>query len=258
MTFPFPTFTTNVGFDFIDTISVSTNNYNVKAAAISAGWDEVVPLRATVTINNSVVVGSTSTSTPAFTSGTTFPSGSFLTIYNNGTIKGKGGAGTACRWVSASSGYWAPNGGGEAGGTALTTTLTTIVVNTGTIAGGGGGGAYIGGYTAGGSTSGGAAGGGGAGSNVGEAASLTHEFFGGLANSAAGTSTTGGVGSTYDSITGPSGGNLGTAGDGGTYYTFGGGSVGTAGGAAGLCVSGKAYVNSGAGVTDGTLYGVQS
>lgn len=228
------------GFAFNATISASTNNYNVKAAAIAAGWDQVAPLSAVVTIDAGVIVGSTSVSTAAFDSGTSFPTGSTLRIDNAGTIKGKGGAGTSCRWVSASSGYWASNGGGEAGGTAVRTTLPTTIVNSGVVAGGGGGGGFIGGYAAGGTESGGAAGGGGAGSNVGEAASLTHEFYGGLASSAAGTATTGGGGSTYMSVTGPSGGDLGQAGQEGTYYTYGGGSAATAGGAAGKYLDGLA------------------
>ena len=105
-------FVTGNGFDFSATISASTNNYNVKTAAISAGWDQVAPLSAVITINPGVVIGSTSVSTAALDSGTSIPAGSTLSIINNGTIKGKGGDGKACRWVSASSGYWAANGGG--------------------------------------------------------------------------------------------------------------------------------------------------
>lgn len=246
------------GFDLAVTLSASTNNYNVKNAAIAAGWDQLSPLSIVLTINAGVVIGSTSVSTAAFDSGTSLPEGSKLTITNNGTIKGKGGAGTSCRWVSASSGYWASNGGPEPGGTAIRTTIPTLIDNTsGVVAGGGGGGGFIGGYAAGGATSGGAAGGGGAGSVVGGAATLTHEVYGHLASSAAGTATAGGVGSVYDSINGPSGGALGAAGQEGTYYTFGGGSVATAGGAAGACLEGKAYVNGGAGIT-GTTYGAQA
>ena len=243
MTFPFPTFTPTQGFAFSATIAASTNNYNVRTEAIAAGWDTVVPLSATITVDAAVVVGSTSVSTAALDSGTTFPVGSTLTVINNGTIKGKGGDGTSCRWVSASSGYWASNGGGEAGGTALKTTIPTTVTNNGVIAGGGGGGAFTGGYTAGGSTDGGVAGGGGAGSVVGAAASLTHESLGSLDVSVAGTATTGGVSSDYAGITGASGGDLGTAGQNGTYYNFGGGTSATAGGAAGKYVDGVANVS---------------
>jgi hypothetical protein len=231
-------------FAFNATISASTNNYNLKTAAIAAGWNQVAPLVATLTINGGVVVGSTSVSTAALNSGTTFPVGSRITLVNNGTIKGKGGDGTSCRWVSASSGYWAANGGGEAGGTALKTTIPTTVTNNGVIAGGSGGGAFIGGYATGGVDYGGAAGGGGAGAVVGGAASLTHEIYGSLAASAAGTATTGGAGSTYTAITGPSGGALGTAGGDGTYYTFGGGSAPTAGGTAGKYIEGLANITS--------------
>ncbi len=243
MTFPFPTFTPNSEFVFSATIAVSTNNYNVKTAAIAAGWNEVSPLIATITVDGGVVVGSTSVSTAALDSGTTFPVGSSIAIVNNGTIKGKGGDGNACRWVSASSGYWASNGGPEAGGTAIKTTITTTITNNGVIAGGGGGGAFTGGYTAGGSTDGGVAGGGGAGAVVGAAASLTSEIYGSLDVSVAGTATTGGASSDYAGFTGASGGALGAAGQDGTYYMFGGGTSANAGGAAGKYLDGIALTS---------------
>ncbi|MFB0964490.1 MAG: hypothetical protein QMC36_02145 [Patescibacteria group bacterium] len=49
------------------TISASTNNYDVRAAAVSAGWDQVQPLSATVTVGAGVIVGSSSPSAPALT-----------------------------------------------------------------------------------------------------------------------------------------------------------------------------------------------
>lgn len=227
------------GFGLNRDISVNSSNYNIKAAAIAAGWDQIAPLTAIITINPGVVVGSTSVSTAAIDSGTTFPVGSTLTIINNGTIKGKGGNGANCRWVSASSGYWAYNGGKENGGTAIKTTIPTTVINNGVIAGGGGGGAYIGGYV-GDSSSGGEAGGGGAGADVGAAANLSLEYAGVIAWSTAGNSTGGGAGTSYSGTAGPSGGALGAAGGNGTYYTYGGGSVPTAGGAAGKYIEGIA------------------
>ena len=227
-------------FTFNQIIVISTNNYNIKTAAVAAGWDQVTPLEAVITIYSGVIIGSTSVSIPALQTDTGIPTGSIINIINNGIIKGKGGMGAACRWVSASSGYWAYNGGLEAGGTALKITLPVNITNNGVIAGGGGGGAYIGGYT-GDSSYGGAAGGGGAGVVVGESATLSVEYGGTIAVSDAGTSTTGGAGSLYTAVQGPSGGDLGQSGGSGTYYTYGGGSVGVDGGAAGKYIEGVAY-----------------
>jgi len=43
-------------FVFNQTISVNTQNYNLKAAAIAAGWDQVLPLNATITVNAGVYI----------------------------------------------------------------------------------------------------------------------------------------------------------------------------------------------------------
>ena len=80
-------------FYFTPTISGNTTNYNIKSSAISAGWDQVRPLNATVTIGAGVYVYSTSTGAYAFQTGSTFPSGSLLRLDNYGTILGAGGAG---------------------------------------------------------------------------------------------------------------------------------------------------------------------
>lgn len=232
-------------FYYSQTLSGAQSNYNLRDAAIAAGWDGVSPLAATLTIGASAVIGSSSVSTAALDSGDSFPVGSQWTIEIGvgAVISGKGGAGTSCRWVSASSGYWASNGGPEAGGTALRTRIPTVVTNNGTLAGGGGGGGFVGGYTLNGATSGGQAGGGGAGNSVGVGGSLTHEYYGGLANASNGTATTGGAGSSYAGDgTGGSGGALGQAGADGTYYTFGGGSAPTGGGAAGKYADGNSYI----------------
>lgn len=84
--------TSNV-FTFNQTIATNTNNYNLRSAAIAAGWDQVLALQATITINAGVFVGSSSTSTPAFQTGSSFPAGSTLAITNNGHIVGRGGDG---------------------------------------------------------------------------------------------------------------------------------------------------------------------
>ena len=123
------------GFGFAQTISADTSNYNLRTAAIAAGWDGAAPLIANITIASGIVVDSTSTSTYAFDAGTTaYPDGSSLALTSLGYIVGMGGAGG-----SASGG----SNPGSPGGPALRiiASLPTTIDNTsGTIGGGGGGG----------------------------------------------------------------------------------------------------------------------
>ena len=49
------------GFAFNYVISADTANFNVRTAAIAAGWDGIAPLKATVMVNAGVYVYSTST-----------------------------------------------------------------------------------------------------------------------------------------------------------------------------------------------------
>lgn len=80
-------------FVFNQTISSNTNDYNLRNAAIAGGWDQILALNATITINAGVFVGSSSTGSPGFTTGSSFPVGSTLTVINNGYIVGRGGNG---------------------------------------------------------------------------------------------------------------------------------------------------------------------
>ena len=76
------------------TISSNTNNYNIvsteRGGTYDAGNTDV-----TLTINSGVVVSSNAASqfTPALNTGSNWTTGDTITIINNGTIKGKGGAG---------------------------------------------------------------------------------------------------------------------------------------------------------------------
>jgi len=124
-------------FVFNKTISADTLNYNLRDDAIAAGWDGVKPLDATVTIASDIVVYANNTANYAFDTGTTFPTGSKLTLVNNGYIIGMGGAG--------GSGL-TPQGVGSAagiGGPALRAQYPLAVTNYGTVGGGGGGGGGI-------------------------------------------------------------------------------------------------------------------
>jgi hypothetical protein len=124
-------------FVFAPTIAANTANYNLKSAAIAAGWNQTTPLDATVTINSGVYVYSTSTGAYAFQTGATFPAGTVLRLINNGIILGMGGAGAAGMNSSA---YIATTLNGAAGGPALLAQQAISITNNGIIGGGGGGG----------------------------------------------------------------------------------------------------------------------
>lgn len=124
-------------FDYNPVISANTTNYNMKAAAIAAGWNQSDVLRMTVTINSGVIIYSTSTGSYAFDTGSTFPAGSTLALINNGTILGCGGAGAdGPAYVTSYENGLA----GAAGGPAFIARNGISVTNNGIIGGGGGGG----------------------------------------------------------------------------------------------------------------------
>jgi hypothetical protein len=128
-------------FVFNQTISANTANYNLKSAAIAAGWNQTAPLDATITINGGVYVYSTSTGAYAFQTGATFPSGTVLRLINNGTILGMGGGGgIGGAWNSPGSNLNTANSVGAAGGPALLAQQAIQITNNGIIGGGGGGG----------------------------------------------------------------------------------------------------------------------
>lgn len=105
-------------------ISTDQEEVSLTSLAQSAGWDGSSPVVVNCTVQSGVVIGTpvVNTERPAFLiSG--FPSGSEITLTNNGVIVGKFGV--------ASGGH---------GGHALKVRDPITLVNNGTIAGGGGGG----------------------------------------------------------------------------------------------------------------------
>lgn len=231
-------------FVFTPTISADTSDYNLKAAAIAAGWDQVIPLLATVTVAAGIVLSATATSGYGFDTGATFPAGTVLALICQGYICGMGGAG----------GSGGDNGKGQGivglpGGAALRAQhAISIDALGGTIAGGGGGGGRGTGLTA--------AGGGGR---------------SGRTNSSganAGTFSSGGNGASGGGGAGGSGGTTSVGGDGalGGGYLGGGGGGGwgaaggygdttapsSAGGAGGAAVVGNSYITW---INTGTRYG---
>jgi hypothetical protein len=104
--------------NFNITITSNTSDYNVKNAITALGWNKVTPANVTITVNSGVYLGgyySYGFYTDAL------PSGSKITLINNGYIAGRAG------------GFFGVPSGGSAMGVVVPLTLT----NNGTIAGAG-------------------------------------------------------------------------------------------------------------------------
>lgn len=220
-------------FAFKVAISANLLNYNLKARALAAGWDGVRPLKADVTVNAGVVVGSANTASYAFETGTGFPAGTRISLTNNGYIVGAGGAGYD---------YYAHQYG-FSGGPALAAQFPIVITNLGVIGGGGGGGS---GPSA---PDNGVGGGGGAGSVPGAGGAAYWQYTSG-GNGSSGTLTTGGAGGICyidgELASGPAGAG-GSLGSPGIRVN-----KGSAAGAAGACTSGNANITW---LATGTRYG---
>lgn len=213
---------------FIYTISSNTTNLNLRSAAVSAGWNQTIPVQAT--INSGVYVYSNSTGSYALTIDGSWPAG--VTLTNNGVIVGKGGTGS--KSASLNDPGFKVNGG-NAGPALLVQSAVTINNGSGRIAGGGGGGgsgSYNGElnvftYTGGGGGGGIGNGDGWGGYKPGNPGSLTEAGTGGAGDSPS------------NSAPGGNGGGYGAAGSSGTGgYAYPGGS----GGAAGAAVVGNSNI----------------
>ena len=117
------------GSVFEATISSNLTNLNLRTWALGEGWNGSSP--AEIEIESGVYVYSTSTTTPALTTGS-FPGG--LTLIVNGFILGQGGRGGS---GNENTGQYTA---GEFGGTALLLETNTVVKGTSGYIGGGGGG----------------------------------------------------------------------------------------------------------------------
>ena len=218
-------------FNFNQTISTNTLNYNLMADVLVSGWDQDFPINAKVTVATGVYVGSANTGQPAFSTGSNFPAGSTLELINNGSILGRGGRGGLGYWYATTA-----QKAGENGGIALSAQHGIAIQNNGTIGGGGGGGG------AGGSTTvvdecqgftmegAGGGGGGGAGSTPGLGGGAI-AFWGSMPTpGSAGTNSAGGNGgpgssvSTCDYVVGGGGGIGGGIGGSGSSGSAGDGS----------------------------------
>ena len=196
-----------------------------------------------VSIQSGVLISATSTAIPAFKIGAAWPTGSTITITNEGTIAGRGGSGGGYLV-----GFFSYNGTpGENGGLGLYADYPVTIDNsTGVIAGGGGGGGQGSSDS---SPCGTTAGGGGGGGAPNGAAGSSMPGSGN--NGAAGTVAGGGGGGaasgplscppfgTFSGGAGGDGGSYGQPGDTGTTGTYG---SGGAGGGAGDCVNGNSNI----------------
>lgn len=120
------------------TISSSTKEYDLRSAAISAGWDQQGLV--TLNINSGVYVWSDDTSTAALTISGSFPNG--VRVNNYGYIMGRGGDDPSLNDFS-STGSYTPQSSN--GGSAIYISSTSVTIDnksSGYILGGGGAGSY--------------------------------------------------------------------------------------------------------------------
>lgn len=130
---------TQNAYQFFHTIAEHTTDYDLKAEALAAGWNNITPLLATVVVPASFYLRASTTGVYAFDTGAGFPAGTILRLINQGLIIGRGGAGGQGRSVAV--GYAA-----SAGGPALRAQYPLWIDNDGGIIGGGGGGGGGGGH----------------------------------------------------------------------------------------------------------------
>ena len=272
-------------FIFYSTISTDQVNYNLRSAAIAAGWNGVQALRATIVINVGVYVFASDPFHYAFDTGSSFPARTVLTLNNYGLILGWGGDGGAGGTPYV---YGANSGSaGQNGGPALIA-RSAITINNSQVIGGGSGGGGGGGATLSLSPSfsgdmggdrdmGGSGGGGGGGTGLGVGAGGygggsvfgypagesgnqgTSVYYGGAGSGGAGGAGSSSYGLSTRAGSGGNGGSLGGAGSAGTagspidnpYWTRYQGSGG-AGGPGGAAVVGNSYITW---TATGTRYG---
>ncbi len=212
----------SAGFDYSETISVHTANYNLYDQLVSGGWNGSDVVTAAITINASIHVYSTNTANAGFQIDQ-LPADSTVTLTNNGEIHGMGGVGG-----NGSSGNGANGGTGLKVDAQLSGTTISVDNASGQINGGGGGGG-AGGLAVGKSASSGGGGGGGGfgrgGATGGAGGSGTVVGSPGNAGTASGGGS-GGTGGSPDINNGGNGGGKGASGTGGQYTGAGSGGSG--------------------------------
>lgn len=231
-------------------ISSSVQSINLYTWAVNSGWDKSAKVE--FTINSGVYVWSSSTGTPAITTGGSFPGG--LSIVNNGYIMGKGGNGGG----SYSSYHFAATSGGPA----IRLDVNASITNNGYIGGGGGGGTGWGELVFGG---GGAGGGDGAYANYTwvDTNGVSHSSTYGSGGSIGNLGTDGAPAPDWFPVAGGGGGRV-MPGAGGaaqtpnsTHFVYGGAGGGSGGSGSAQCYSyvDGPYTSSGAGGSAGGVGG---
>lgn len=205
-------------------LDIDEQNVNLYDRYVSLFGTPDASTKAKFVVDGGVVIGSSSTGTPAIETGSSWVAGGLVTLQVNsgGYVVGRGGDGSS-DGVSA---------GGD-GGDALNMTYDLTLVNNGIIGGGGGGGgsSSADNYTA--------AGGGGAGDDVGSGGTndtdgdgtVTNASFaedGTLENGGAGGSISYQIGGEPSAVGGGAGGDLGENGSNGLLGGTSGGSAGAA------------------------------
>jgi hypothetical protein len=125
-----------VFYRFVDTISSNITNYNLRNAAIASGWDGNSKLNAIVTVSSGASITGTGNNTSAAFVISNIPTLSLVTIQNNGTIVGAGGA----KGSVAAGGLTAQSYPGNYNGTFVTPTYANGYNGTGYPTGAGAGG----------------------------------------------------------------------------------------------------------------------
>lgn len=239
---------------FTFTISSNKVNANLRTLAINAGWDQSVPVEAT--ISGSVVISGDMQGnyTPALAVDGPWPNG--VTLINNGIIVGHGGNGGV--GVSITGSGTVAGTAGSAGGRALGVAVPLTLQNNGIIAaGGGGGGGGSASFAYGYGSCGGGGGGGGRSGNYNSFGAPGGYAYGDVYgyNAAGRAGGNGGyvqqgsggagglvyVGFYNYGGTGGSGGSWGTSGNSGNYGSFAAGYA-TSGGASGQAIYGNSYI----------------
>ncbi len=235
---------------FAFTLSSNQENWNLRSAALTSGWDGTAQL--VVNISNGVYVWSDDTSTAGLIVSGAFPGG--LIVNNSGFIMGRGGNGAI---------YTTGNPGGPGVTVSLTSGSATFNNQPSGYIGGGGGGyggtSFTYGENGTGITSAGGGAGGGGGSRDETGSDQTQQrgsaggrIFPGTGGRGSAAGGFGGFGGSAGSAGGNGTGGDGNAGGGGGWGAAGGSGGSNAGGAGGAAISGSGYTVTG---TTSQIYG---
>lgn len=123
-------------FVFKHYIAAHLTNYQVRAYAVAAGWNQVRPLLADIEVAPGYYLSASHTGIYAFDTGSGYPPGTIIKLRNQGFIIGAGGYGGRGSANQSGAGF-----AGGAAGPGLVANWPLIIDNTGGyICGGGGGG----------------------------------------------------------------------------------------------------------------------